>query len=239
MTRSWTALLAATLIFIGSWPATASACPAHDSDSPTAVKAESYQRDAMPTRMADKMAAAKPSDKEAKLRAAMDKLWEDHITWTRLFIVSAAADLPDKQATTERLLQNQTDIGNAIKPYFGAAAGTQLTGLLKDHILIAADVVTAAKADDKAKLDDANKRWFANADAIAAFLGTANPQYWPEATVKSMMHEHLKLTTDEAVAQLTGDYKASIAAYDKVHTQILHMSAALSDGIVGKFPDKF
>jgi len=239
MTRSWTALLAAAFIFIGSWPTIAPACPAHDSDSPTAVKAESYHRDLMPSKMADKMAAEKPSAKQEQLRAAMDKLWEDHITWTRLFIVSAAADLPDKQATTERLLQNQVDIGNAIKPYFGEAAGTQLTGLLKDHILIAADVVTAAKVNDKAKLDDANKRWFANAGEIAAFLGKANPQYWPEATVKSMMDDHLKLTTDEAVAQLKGDYKASIAAYDKVHNQILKMAGALSDGIVGKFPDKF
>src|SRR5688572_12154878 len=56
--------------------------------------------------------------KQMALHNAMRKLWEDHIAWTRLFIVSAAADLPDKAATTERLLQNQTDIGNAIKPYY-------------------------------------------------------------------------------------------------------------------------
>ncbi|CAN5441015.1 hypothetical protein BH20ACI3_BH20ACI3_19420 [soil metagenome] len=109
----------------------------------------------------------------------MRKLWEDHITWTRVFIISAVADLPDKAAATDRLLQNQVDIGNAIKPYYGNAAGDKLTALLKEHITTAAEIVAAAKAGDKSKQDDATKRWFANADQIAAFLSGANPKNWP------------------------------------------------------------
>jgi hypothetical protein len=103
----------------------------------------------------------------------MRKLWEDHITWTRVFVLSALADLPDKQATTDRLLANQVDIGNAIKPYYGDAAGEKLTSLLKTHITTAAELVSAAKAKDNAKVDDAKKRWYANADEIAVFLSTA------------------------------------------------------------------
>src|SRR5215213_2865589 len=177
--------------------------------------------------------------KQAAFQAAMRKLWEDHITWTRVFIISAAADLPDKDAATQRLLQNQTDIGNAVKPYYGAAAGDQLTALLRDHILISADVVAAAKANDQAKLADANRRWFANADQIADFLSKANPKNWPAAEMRTMMHDHLKLTTDEAVARLHGDWAADIAAYDKVHGQILHMADMLSAGIVSQYPQKF
>ena len=97
------------------------------------------------------------SSKEA-LNAAMRKLWEDHITWTRVFIISALADLPDKAAATDRLLQNQVDIGNAVKPYYGEEAGNKLTALLKEHITTAAEVVAAAKANDKSKLDEANRR---------------------------------------------------------------------------------
>jgi hypothetical protein len=177
--------------------------------------------------------------KEAALNSAMRKLWEDHITWTRVFIISAVAGLPDKDAATQRLLQNQVDIGNAIKPFYGNAAGDQLTALLKDHIVIAADVVTAAKANDKPKLDDANKRWTANADQIAAFLSKANPKNWPETEMRTMMHDHLKLTTNEAVARIQGDWAADIKAYDAVHDQILHMADGLSMGIVKQFPDKF
>src|SRR5688500_16927621 len=112
---------------------------------------------------------------ELTFRNDMRKLWEDHITWTRQFIVSSLADIPDASFAAARLLQNQTDIGNAIKPFYGDAAGDQLTALLRDHILIAAEIVSAAKAGDTAAFNDAVARWYANADAIAAFLNTANP----------------------------------------------------------------
>ena len=181
----------------------------------------------------------KESSKQAAFQDAMRKLWEDHITWTRVFIISAAADLPDKDAATQRLLQNQVDIGNAIKPYYGDAAGEKLTTLLKEHITTAAEVVTAAKANDTAKMADANRRWFANADAIAAFLSGANPKNWPDAEMKQMMRDHLNLTTNEVQARLKGDWAADIAAYDKVHEQILHMADMLSAGIVNQYPQKF
>jgi len=181
----------------------------------------------------------KDMSKQAALHDAMHKLWEDHITWTRIFIISAAADLPDKSAATNRLLQNQADIGNAIKPYYGEEAGNKLTTLLKEHITTAADVVTAAKANDQAKLADANKRWLANADQIADFLSSANPKNWPQADMRSMMHEHLNLTTQEAVARLHGDWAGDVKAYDAVHQQILKMADQLSMGIVKQFPDKF
>ena len=56
------------------------------------------------------------SQKEVALRTDMRKLWEDHITWTRMVIVDFAAGLPDLKAAELRLLRNQVDIGNAIKP---------------------------------------------------------------------------------------------------------------------------
>jgi hypothetical protein len=177
--------------------------------------------------------------KEAEFRAAMRHLWEDHITWTRLFIVSAAADLPDKAATTERLLKNQSDIGNAMKTYYGNEAGDKLTGLLKVHITTAAELVAAAKAKDTAKVEDAKKRWYSNSDEISAFLSGANAKNWPAEGMKKMMRDHLDLTMTEATARLSGDWAADIAAYDKVHLQILHMSDMLSSGIIKQFPEKF
>jgi len=179
------------------------------------------------------------SAKQLAFHDAMHKLWEDHVMWTRLFLVSAAANLPDKGATTERLLQNQVDIGNAIKPYYGDAAGEKLTALLKTHIVTAAELVAALQANDTAKVQDASKRWTANADEIAAFLSGANPKNWPPAAMKQMMHEHLTLTTVEVQSHLKRDWAADIAAYDKIQNQILTMADGLSDGIINQFPDQF
>ena len=174
-----------------------------------------------------------------ELRLTMRKLWEDHITWTRLYIVSAEGGARDADATAGRLLQNQVDIGNAIKPFYGDAAGDKLTALLKDHILTAADLLTAAKAGDNAKLTTARTKWYANADQIADFLAGANPKYWPADQMRSEMHAHLDHTLDEAVAHLKGDYQADIAAYDTIHDQILGMADMLSEGITRQFPGKF
>ncbi|MGZ3653329.1 MAG: glycosyltransferase [Bdellovibrionota bacterium] len=174
-----------------------------------------------------------------EFRAAMRKLWEDHITWTRLFIISDAANLPDKTATTQRLLRNQQDIGDAISPFYGRQAGAKLTQLLRDHILIAAQVVDAAKARDNNRLNRANTQWYSNADQIAAFLAGANPRNWALAEMQNMMHSHLQLTTTEAVTYLQGNFSASIAAYDQVHLQILGMADMLSSGIIRQFPRAF
>jgi len=143
--------------------------------------------------------------KQCQFRNDMRKLWEDHVTWTRVFIISAAAKLSDKDAATQRLLQNQVDIGNAVKPFYGDAAGDKLTGLLREHITTAAELAAAAKAGDTGKMEDAKKRWYNNADSIAAFLSGANPKNWPNGEMKTMMHEHLDLTTAEVVARLHGD----------------------------------
>lgn len=171
-------------------------------------------------------------------RSAMRKLWEDHITWTRMFIVSDAANLPDLGPTATRLLANQADIGNAIKPYYGDAAGEKLTGLLRSHILTAADILAAAKAGDDAGTQSAVSRWYANADSIASFLSAANPNNWPLAEMKMMMKDHLDLTLEEAVDRLHGDYEGDIIAYDKVHGEILRMADMLSEGIILQFPDR-
>ncbi len=172
------------------------------------------------------------------LKTNMRKLWEDHVTWTRNVILCLVDELPGADQAVKRLLHNQVDIGNAIKPYYGEEAGKKLTELLYQHITIAAEVVKAAKAGNTTTLNESNKRWYANADEISGFLSKANPN-WALAEMKMMMNDHLKLTTDEAVQRIKKDYDADIIAYDKVHNEILKMSDMLADGITKQFPKKF
>ena len=172
------------------------------------------------------------------LRLGMRKLWEDHITYTRNYIISALADLEDAGKVAERLLKNQDDIGDAIKPVYGDEAGKKLTSLLRDHIMVATEVVKAAKTGNNEELTKANKKWYANADEIAVFLSGANP-HWTKQALTDMLYKHLEYTTAEVVSRLKKDWAADIEAYDKGHMHMLMFADTLTDGIVKQFPAKF
>jgi len=176
---------------------------------------------------------------EFALRQGMRSLWEDHVSWTRLAIISLTTGSPDTKATVARLLRNQSDIGNAIKPYYGAKAGNALTRLLREHILVAADLIAAAKAGDRAKLATEQAAWQRNADAMATFLNKANPNAWKLGEMKTMLQSHLALTTQEVVARLQGKWNADVRAYDAIVKQALGMADMLSEGIIQPFPARF
>lgn len=169
----------------------------------------------------------------------MRKIWEDHILWTRLVIISVAHDLPDAGPTTQRLLANQVDIGNMFRPFYGDAVADRLTALFTDHILIAARILTAAKGGDSAGVDAAYADWVANADEIAGLWAEINSRAWPFELLQAHMREHLALTLDEAVLRLSGDFAGDIAKYEEVTTSILGLADLLSAGIFQQFPQQF
>ena len=191
-----------------------------------------------PTAMHTGMHETSRSSAAGDLNMAMRKLWEDHLVYTRNYIISALAGLADGDAIAARLLSNQDDIGNAIKPYYGDAAGKKLSALLRDHIVIATEVVAAAKAGDKAKLTAAQAKWSANGKDIAAFLSGANP-HWQRKSLEEMLQMHLDLTTGEVVGRLNKDWAADIKAYDEGHAHMLMFADMLTDGIAMQFPAKF
>jgi hypothetical protein len=166
------------------------------------------------------------------------KLWIDHVSWTRGFIISDLASLPDKDVVLERLLKNQDDIGSSIKPYYGEEAGNKLSELLRAHISIAGQVVDSAKNKNKSDLDKYNKLWYKNADEIADFLSKANPN-WSDSELKDMLYKHLEFVTNQAVARINKNWKADVDAYDKGEEHMIKFADVLSDGIIKQFPEKF
>jgi len=173
----------------------------------------------------------------AMLQDGMRKLWADHVLYTREYINEAVAGAPSAPATLTRLLRNQEDIGNVIAPYYGAAAGTKLTELLKQHIAIAGELVAAAKVGDNAKVTNADLRWHQNASDIAGFLASANPN-WTRDALLGMLNNHLSLTTQEATARIQNRWSDSIGLFDRIFNQAMEMADALSSGILRQFPEK-
>ncbi len=182
--------------------------------------------------------SAKAVASREQFHDAMRKLWEDHVTYTAFFYTAVIHGGDDAGQVAARLLRNQDDIGNAVKPFYGEAAGNELAALLRDHILVAADLVKAAKGGNAAAQEQATRRWDANADEIAAFLSSANPN-WPLQALKDALRGHLAMTTAAVVAKLHGDTAAAIAAYDKGHEHMLMVADVLSAGIVKQFPERF
>lgn len=178
------------------------------------------------------------SPKMVQLKTDMQKVWIDHTIWTRSYIVSALSDLPDQKDVLNRLLQNQQDIGNVIKPYYGEEAGNKLAGLLTEHILIAGKIVAAAKAGNQSEVAKLEKDWHKNADDIAKFLSAANPN-WEFKELQDMLYTHLKMITEMVLSYLKGDWKSNIATTDKNEIHMIHFADILTEGIIKQFPEKF
>lgn len=166
------------------------------------------------------------------------KLWEQHSVWTRIAIMSIVWNLPDKDLVIERLLRNPTDFETMLKPFYGDKIASKFSQLLKDHLVIAGQLVTASKAGNQKEASDIEKKWYKNADEIAVLLGAMNP-YWSEEEWKAMLHEHLGLVKTEAVNLITKDYAKGIDIYDKIENQALEMADVMARGIIKQFPDKF
>ena len=166
------------------------------------------------------------------------KLWEDHITWTRVVIMGILDELPGTNTYVERLLQNYEDMEAALAPYYGDDAEV-LGDLIKDHLVIAAELLTAANNGDTAGVEAARVRWYANAHDIAVQMNEMNPQFWPLQETEDMWVEHLDATLQEATTHLSGDFAGEVAAYDQIHDLALEMADFMSNGVMQQFPSQF
>ena len=166
------------------------------------------------------------------------KLWEDHITWTRVVIIGILDELPGTNTYVDRLLQNYEDMEEALAPYYGDDAEV-FGDLIQDHLVIAAELLTAANNGDTAGFDDAKARWYVNAHDIAVKMSEMNPEFWPLEETDQMWSEHLDATLEEATTHLTGDFAGEVAAYDLVHDLALEMADFFSTGVIEQFSNRF
>lgn len=171
-------------------------------------------------------------------KLANHKLWDDHVTWTRNYIVSYLSDSENKDETLQRLLKNQDDIGESFGVFYGIENGKKISQLFREHISIAGQVVAAAKSGNTADLEKYNSLWFKNADDITNLLSSLNPNL-SKKDLKEMFYKHLQLVTTQAVAELNKNWKESISAYDEGEIHMLKFSDVITDAMIKQFPDKF
>jgi len=161
-------------------------------------------------------------------------LWEQHGVWTRSAITSLVFDLPNVDAVIERLLRNPVDFEHILRVYYGERIAAKFRDLLREHLVVAADLVKAAKAGDADSAAEAERIWYANADSIAELFGKINP-YWSQKQWRMMMYQHLSLVKSEAVQMLSEQYVDSTAVYDEIEMQALGMADVMAEGIIKQF----
>lgn len=172
--------------------------------------------------------------RQVDLMNMLRKLWEQHVMWTRSFIISTASNLNDLDLVTKRLLRNPVDFADALYPFYGDKIANEFEELFEQHLLIAANLVNAAKAGNSQGVEKARREWYANADEIAAFLSSINP-YWSEREWKTMLYDHLAMTEREATQRLTGQFGLDIMQYDDIENQALEMADVMSQGLISQF----
>ena len=178
------------------------------------------------------------SRNEVRLLEQMNLVWEQHIMWTRMLLISIAENLKDLEATQTRLLRNPKDIADVFRPYYGNNIASEIQRLLTEHLAIGKDSIVALKNKNQEQANALSTKWYQNADQIAEAFSSINP-FYPREEVRRMLYEHLRLTSEEVNARLRGDYTADINAYDMVQKEILKMSHFFVNGIVRQFPNLF
>lgn len=175
---------------------------------------------------------------QVELSNTLRRLWIEHVLWTRAFIVSTLSDSGDLEQVTERLLRNPADFAAALTPIYGATNARRFEELFRDHLLIAAALVNAAKEGDMGAYNEQRVRWYENADDIANFLAELNPN-WDENDWKTMLYDHLYMTEVEAMQIAGNEYGASINQFDQIQQQALNMADEMTSGIIEQFPAMF
>lgn len=174
------------------------------------------------------------SQKQIQILTTMQRLWIEHVLWTRAFIISDLNNLKNLEVTTNRLLRNPVDFANQLKPLYGNQKAMRFQELFTEHLTTAANLVNAAKAGNEAEATKQRNLWYANADEIAKFLGEINP-YWSAKKWQALLYDHLKMTENEATLELKGQYEDSVKQYDAIQDEAIKMANYMANGIIRQF----
>jgi hypothetical protein len=179
----------------------------------------------------------KPST-PGELRMEMRRVWDDQAIYTRNFIVSTLAMQEDQGPVTQYLIDHQDVIAAAIEPFYGKEASERLAVLLREHVILTADLVRTISEGDIERIPRLRAYWFDNVEQIATYLSTLNPR-WNKRQLEDSFTRYLDLTMDEIEGRSIRNWDWDVAAYERVGNHTARLADFLSNGIVKQFPERF
>ena len=193
-------------------------------------------------------------------KTPMQQLWSDQVVFTREYIIAALEGRPvsevltkllgqavapiatapgvrelvpqfsDGDAAAVRLLTTMEATGEALEPHFGEDAANELIGLLRRHVLIAVELLSAVRSGNVERFKQEDERWIASANEIAGFLSSLNPA-WPLDVLQQHLQLLLQLTKDEAVARVAGNSCVDQRTYDAIHEEAMVIADFMEEGL--------
>jgi hypothetical protein len=171
------------------------------------------------------------------LNKNLGKIWKDHMNYARNYMISALSHLGDANLGAESLPGNLDNLKEAVRPYFGEKAGRELEALVREHILVTAAFVHAAKLGKHGNPTAAKKQWNTNADKLAALLSGIHPS-WQKETLVESLEKHLLFTSQEIVSRHHRDWDAAEQAREKGVAQMHTLADMVTSGIIRDFLSK-
>jgi hypothetical protein len=177
-------------------------------------------------------AAATPAQAQDALR----DLWVGHVFWVRNVVVETlAGNAAATKAAEEQVVANAKAIAGAIEPFYGKAASDKLFGQLAGHY---GAVKEWLLAKDKAGQDAAFKKLVANAEEIATFLSSANPNL-PKDTLRGLLLAHGGHHIQQIKQLRDKDYAAEAQTWQAMTQHMYVIADALAGALHKQFPAKF
>ena len=176
------------------------------------------------------------SSRATEAKDAQRDVWVGHVFWVRNVAVetlqgnSAAA-----KAAEDQVVANAKQIAAAIEPFYGKAASEKLFGLLAGHYGAVKEYLTA---HDPAGQDAAWKKLGANAEEIAVFLSSANPNL-PIDSLRSLLLAHGGHHVQQIKQLRDKDYAGEAQTWEQMKKHMYVIADALAGALAKQFPDKF
>lgn len=168
--------------------------------------------------------------RQFSLMKHLQKLWLEHVYWTRFFIISTLDNLDDIDYVTARLLKNPVDFGNLLASIYGLKMSLKFRNLLTEHLMIGGELVKAEKNQDFESANNIRKKWYINADEIASYFSSIN-KFWSKAVWRDMLYNHLSITEKEIKLRFEKEYDDDIDNFDEIVNQSIEMADYMYYGI--------
>ncbi len=175
----------------------------------------------------------------ADLRAALDQLLSEHYILAVSSMTKSFEGATDAEALTKALDQNALDMTPAIASIYGEEGAAEFERIFRGHNGYADTFVQAAKNNDEAARQEAEKEVEEFVEEFSTFLGKATEGKLPaEAAAKAVsLHEDQVIQTFDHYVE--GEYEEAYKSFREGYKHMFSISKALSSAITAQMPEKF